>query len=120
MRKIVFVGNCQARSLKIRYTEGFAHLNPDSVDFVASYYPLTDHTYQLLRNADVIVAQAIDSEHPVDVHKVDTAGRIIEFPNVAGVFLWPFAGVAHVHNATLPHYKWGPFEYGDHLSLIHI
>ena len=113
MRKVVFVGNCQGRRLQALYEETFAYLNGDTTDFVVSYYPPTDDTYHTLRTADVIVAQAINSEHPVNVHKIDTSARIIEFPNVTGVFLWPYAGVEHVRNETLPHYKWGPFEHGD-------
>lgn len=113
MRKIVFVGNCQGRRLQALYEESFAYLNGDTTDFVVSYYPPTDQTYHTLRTADVIVAQAINSEHPVDVRKIDTSARIIEYPNVTGVFLWPYAGVKHIHNETLPHYKWGPFEQGD-------
>ena len=101
MRKIVFLGNCQGRRLQALYDEAFAYINGDSTDFVVSYEPLTDQAHETLRSADVIVAQAVDSEHPVNVNNIDTSARIIEYPNITGVFLWPYSGVEHIYNPKL-------------------
>src|ERR1019366_7978512 len=115
MRRVVFVGNCQGRRLQEFYRETLAYLNDDITDFVVSYDPLTEEIRQTLLSADVIVAQAIDSEHPVDIGKVDTTAKTIWYPNVTGIFLWPWSGVEHIRNKPLPHFDVGPcnLDFGD-------
>ena len=109
MRKIVFVGNCQGRRLEVLYATELAPITGDTTDFVVSYEPFTDQVKSVLRSADVIVVQAIDSTHAVDVAALNLATPMIWYPNITGVFLWPFSGAAHPRNASLPHLAYGPF-----------
>src|SRR4051812_20201356 len=92
MRKVVFIGNCQGRRLQEFYRDNLSYLTGDVTDFIVGYEALDQRGYELLKSADVVVAQATDSERHVDVRTVDTPGTIILFPNVTGAFLWPFSG----------------------------
>ena len=115
MRKVVFLGNCQARRLEVLYASEFAPANNDIVTFYASYEELTDEVRKGLADADVIVAQVIDSEHKISLSKVETEADVLLFPNIMGVFLWPYSGVPHPYNKPLKYHIAGPFgpELGD-------
>jgi tetratricopeptide (TPR) repeat protein len=113
MRKIVFIGNCQGRRLQELYRDDFAYLNGDTTEFLFIFEPPSDRVHQLLRGADVIVAQALDSEHALDIGKFETTAKTIWYPNVTGIFLWPFSGAEHIYNRSLPYYAGGPYEFGD-------
>lgn len=115
MRKIVFVGNCQGRRLQVLYTDQFSRAMGDTTDFLVSYEPFTERARDILLSADIVVAQAIDSEHSISVASLDLKAPIIWFPNITAVFLWPYSGVEHIHNRKLPHFPDGPFgrEFGD-------
>lgn len=115
MRKIVFLGNCQGRRLQVLFEDSFCDLTGDTTDFVVSYAPFTDRVRETLQSADIIVAQAIDSEHSVNIDTMDLRAEIILYPNVTGAFLWPFSGDAHIQNEKLPHFQDGPYgrEFGD-------
>jgi tetratricopeptide (TPR) repeat protein len=109
MKKLVFLGNCQARRLEVLYNEKFSPITGDTTEFVASFEPFTQRVSQIMADADVLVAQAIDSEHEINLSKIETKAQIIEFPNVTGMFLWPFSGQPHVSNTPLPHMPDGPY-----------
>jgi len=115
MRKIVFLGNCQGRRLQVLFDDEFRAITGDTTDFVVSYEPFTDRVREILLAADIIVAQAIDSEHSVNIDTLDLRAEIILYPNITGAFLWPFSGDAHILNEKLPHFHDGPYgrEYGD-------
>jgi tetratricopeptide (TPR) repeat protein len=109
MKKVVFLGNCQARRLEILYNESFSPITGDTTEFVGSYDPLTPRVRQILAEADVIAAQAIDSDHEIGIGKIESNAKIIEFPNITGVFLWPSSGQARVNNVPLPNMPDGPY-----------
>lgn len=115
MKKLVFVGNCQGRRLQVLYEEKFSSVTGDTTEFIGSFDQLTPRVRQILVEADVIVAQALDTEHEIAIGKFETNAQIIEFPNVAGVFLWPFSGESHVRNQPLHDLQDGPYgqQFGD-------
>jgi tetratricopeptide (TPR) repeat protein len=114
-RRVVFVGNCQARRLQEFYRDHLASFSEDTTECVVSYEPLSKRVQEILKSADVIVAQAVDSEMPVDVSKIDVSANVIWYPNVTGVFLWPYSSEAHIRNQSLPWFHDGPYgdQFGD-------
>jgi len=109
VKKIVFLGNCQARRLYVLYNEKFAPLTGDTTELVANFEALTPRVAEILADADVIVAQVTDAEQKVTVDKVQTKAQVIEYPYVTGNFLWPHSGREHLLNQPLPHLHDGPF-----------
>jgi len=115
MKKLVFLGNCQGRRLQVLYDEQFAPVTGDTTEFIGSFDELTPQKRAILAEADVILAQAIDSEHKIAVGKFETRAHIIEYPNVTGLFLWPYWEDAHICNHPLPDMQDGPLgqQFGD-------
>ena len=115
MRKIVFLGNCQARRLQEFYQQNFSEIYGDATETLVSYHSFTEKTHHSLQSADIIVAQHFDTEQITSVSRVDTAADIIRWPSVAGAFLWPYSGVEHIYNKSLPYYGDGPYglQFGD-------
>jgi Flp pilus assembly protein TadD len=109
MTKLVFLGNCQARRLQVFYDEHFSPVTGITTGFVASYGHLTPDVLQLLTEADIVVAQLADTEQKVSLRKIETKAKVIEFPYVTGMFLWPFSGRPHVYNKPLPCMHDGPY-----------
>jgi Flp pilus assembly protein TadD len=115
VKKVVFVGNCQGRRLEVLYREKFAPITGDEASFVGSFDDLSPEKRAVLAEADVIVSQAIEGEHDVAIGRFETDAKIIEYPNVTGVFLWPYSGGPHILNYPLPDLQDGPFgdQFGD-------
>jgi len=115
MKKLVFLGNCQGRRLQVLYDEKFAPITGDTTEFIGSFDELTPEKRKILAEADVILAQAIDSEHKIAIGKFDSKAHVIEYPNVTGLFLWPFWEDAHICNNPLPDMQDGPYgqQFGD-------
>jgi len=109
-RKVVFLGNCLGRVIHNFYVDNVAPLTGDDVSYVASFAIPDDTIKRQLGEADILVNQMFDVERSAGVHNVDTQAKIIWFPNITGMFLWPFGGTAHPLNkpeAYLPH---GPYD----------
>jgi tetratricopeptide (TPR) repeat protein len=110
MRKVVFLGNCQARVYRNLYADHIAPRLGDDVSFVASFVGLDDEIRAEIGNADVLAVQLYDGEASIGLHNVDTAAKIIFFPNITGMFLWPFGGRPHPRNKPEPYLPHGPYD----------
>jgi tetratricopeptide (TPR) repeat protein len=115
MKKIVFLGNCQATRLYILFNEKFLPILGGKTDLVVNFIDLDTKSREVMEQADVIVAQVTDAEQKTSLEKIETKARIIRFPYVTGSFLWPFSGQSHIHNQSLPHLQDGPYgvQYGN-------
>ena len=121
VRKIVFLGNCQANSIHRLFAEAIAPVTGDIVGFVACFAELTEDSARLCRDADLVVSQIFDSNQLVSLSNLRRNGQIrstiqiVEFPFISGAFLWPNAGSGHPLNMPLPYFTAGPFsqEFGD-------
>jgi Flp pilus assembly protein TadD len=116
MKKVVFLGNCQATRLWVLYNEQFQPITGDTTEMVVNFVDLTERGSRALQDADIIVAQAMDAEQSVSLDTIDTQARTVEFPLVTGLFLWPFfSGQPRVGNAPLPYLADGPYgqQFGD-------
>jgi tetratricopeptide (TPR) repeat protein len=115
MKKIVFLGNCQATRLYILFNEKFLPILGGQTELVVNFIDLERKSREAMEQADVIVAQVTDAEQKTSLEKIETKARIIRFPYVTGNFLWPYSGQAHVRNAPLPELQDGPYgaQYGN-------
>jgi len=110
MKKLVFLGTCQTRRLEVLYAEKFSPVTGDTTEFIASFEPVTPRVREIMEAADIILAQVADTEQKVAPRMFDTKARIIEFPYVSGMFLWPYSGRAHIQNTkVLPRLPDGPY-----------
>lgn len=92
MRKVLFLGNCQAASLSEVYAEHLAPGNGDAVSFVACTSPVSEADIARITEADLIVEQVFDFKQYVTTDDLDLHARVVRFPTVSCAFLWPFAG----------------------------
>jgi tetratricopeptide (TPR) repeat protein len=117
MRKVVFLGNCQANRYKELYAEKIAPLLGDQVWFVPSFSPADDDTRALLADADLVAAQVFDADATTGLHNLDTNAEVVYFPNATGMFLWPFGGDPHPLNKAETFLPTGPYDLnmGDRL-----
>ena len=119
-RKIVFLGNCQANSLRRLFAESVAPNTGDDVGFVACFAEPSELSLDLFSNADIIVSQILDSPQVLSLNRLRTANRItattqiVEFPFVSGSFLWPHACPSHIFNHSMPFF--GPGPYGQNFG----
>ena len=110
MRKVVFLGNCQANRYKELYAEKVAPHRGDEVSFVASFAPLTADIRLQIADADILALQVYDADPSIGLHNVETNAEVIRFPNVTGMFLWPFGGDPHPLNKPETFLPAGPFD----------
>src|ERR1700722_20204777 len=117
-RKIAFYGNCQADALTTVCHRYLAPAQGDLTVWVNSTVTVQDSPEEVerrryeLRDADVIIEQVFDQEKTFDVHSSNSTAPIFYFPQVTGIFLWPFSGRSHPGNAG----RWPevyPAELGD-------
>lgn len=115
MRKVVFLGNCQAERYRETYAQSIAPVLGDKTGFIASYEPPGDAARSLMAEADVVVAQLFDSEPEAGLHNLETGGQILRFPTIYGMFIWPYGGDAHPANRKSDFPPQGPFpaDMGD-------
>src|SRR3954451_16275006 len=102
MKKIVFVGNCQANALRVVYAAWIAPRRNERVEYVLSYAEAKSEQLRILHEADIIVNQQFSSEQQVEVKRLGLAGKVIFFPVVSGIFIWPFHFGEHPHDAVIP------------------
>jgi hypothetical protein len=102
MKKVTFVGNCQAEALFGAYSTWIAPESDDIVQYVPAYEEANDAATAKIQDADIIVLQVTDSDQMVNVSKIRTSGRVITFPMVTAFFLWPFHSGAHPRDREIP------------------
>jgi tetratricopeptide (TPR) repeat protein len=110
MRKVVFLGNCQAFRFREMYAECFAAALGDEVAFVPSFGAPTEEGRALLAQADVVALQVFDQPQAAGLHNLETAARIVRFPTLSGMFLWPSGGEPHPANKAEANLPGGPFD----------
>lgn len=118
-RRVVFVGNCQARALARLYE---LYIAPDQ-DERAEYVSLgpwmrdaeRDQGLARLRGANVVVEQFFEAAPWLPRDRFDSAVRWVGFPMMTGIFLWPYASNAHPRNRSHRFLPAGPYpvELGD-------
>jgi len=115
MRKIVFVGNCQADAMMNLYRRFVAFDSRDILIYVASYEAMTPQGQSAILNADLVVEQVFDLGQEVIVGDLALKTRRFLFPLVMCGFLWPFGGHAHPRNEQFSFLQNGPYpaEFGD-------
>jgi len=97
---MVFLGNCQAASWGGVYRDFVAKSREETIRYVPNYRPLSADSRKLLEDADVIAEQFMDGHVAASSSEVVTSARILQFPMITGGFLWPYGGVANIHNRT--------------------
>lgn len=117
LRKIVFIGNCQAGALADVYRSCIAPCTEDFVSQIFAYgeEQIDTAARALLDAADVIVGQVFDYEQVPDPENIGPHVLLIRFPWVAAHFLWPSYNEAHPRNQAywyLPSGPW-PAQLGD-------
>ena len=115
MRKVVFVGNCQAAILWNIYTNLVAPTRGDSTYYIESYQSASAEDMTHLNNADKVVCQLFDMEQKFNFDDNELGDRVILVPNLTLAFLWPYAGVPHIKHGSRPIEAAEPFwgQWGD-------
>src|SRR4051794_30115651 len=102
MKRIVFVGNCQANALRVVYAAWIAPRRDERVEYVVSYSEAKPEQLRVLQEADIIVDQQLSSEQQVEVKRLGLGGKVISFPMVSGILMWPFHFGEHPKDAVIP------------------
>ena len=110
MRKVVFVGNCQAAILWNTYRNLVAPTCGDSTYYIPSYQSASPEDMTHLNNADKVVCQLFDMEQKFNFDDSEVGDRVILVPNLTLGFLWPYAGVPHSKLSSLPTEAPHPFR----------
>ena len=115
MRRIVFVGNHQARSLARFYKQHIAPRLEDEVEFVVHAETLPDAARQVLESATIAAIQVTKSNNSSAPAFIRSSRAIEPFPYLCATFLWPYGGVSHPTNKGEPHLPQGPYprDFGD-------
>jgi tetratricopeptide (TPR) repeat protein len=115
MKKVIFVGNCQAQALFGAYLTWIAPGRGETVQYVPAYEEADDAAKARIRDADLIALQITDSEQKVNLADIGAHGRVVRFPMVTAFYLWPFHSGAHPRDAEIPAQYRRVFsgDYGD-------
>ncbi len=115
MRRIVFVGNCQAYALMDAFNQHISPYTGERAFHVAAYHDIDAASRAALDGADVIVDLIFDFAQRVNLADLGLDKPVIPVPYVNGNFLWPFAYEAHPRNAPAGFIISGPYpvELGD-------
>ena len=116
MRRVVFVGNCQAYALMDAFNQFAAPFTGDRGFHVAAYHDLDEASRALLESADVIVDLVFDFAQRINVADLGLDKPVVVVPYVNCNFLWPFAYEAHpLNDSRLEYIASGfyPVQLGD-------
>ncbi len=115
MRRVVFVGNCQAYGLMDAFNQFVTPFTGERAFHVAAYHDLDDASRATLASADVIVDLVFDFAQRVNLADLGLKAPVVAVPYVSCNFLWPFAYEAHPRNAPAGFIVSGPYpvELGD-------
>ncbi len=109
MRRIVFIGNCQAQALAEAFTQHIAPFTGDQARHIAATVDLNEAGRAALEGADVIVELVFDFAQRVSLGALGLTAPVIAVPYVNCQFLWPHAYEAHPHNAPTAFLDSGPY-----------
>nr|WP_294504476.1 WcbI family polysaccharide biosynthesis putative acetyltransferase [uncultured Rhodopila sp.] len=110
--RVTFVGSCQASALAAAYNTFVARHSSARASFIDARGLSEAHRPEL-QDVDVVCVQLGDISSLPDPSI--TPARIILFPYVNGLFLWPNATSEHIHYFRTPMHRYSAFgpEYGD-------
>ena len=115
MRRIVFVGNCQAHALMDAFNRFVAPFTGERAFHVAAYHDIDAASRAALDGADVIVDLIFDFAQRINLADLGLDKPVIPVPYVNCNFVWPFAYEAHPRNARTEFSESGPYpiQLGD-------
>jgi tetratricopeptide (TPR) repeat protein len=113
MRKIVFVGNCQAIAIINVYNQFIKPRLNDQIIFIHVDAERTTFEELHVASADIVVEQVFDKKQIFNIEGIDVRGQVIRFPYLSGRFLWPYGETRHPNNGPIPFREQGPFPAGD-------
>lgn len=115
MRRVVFVGNCQAYALMDAFNLFVAPFTGERALHVAAYHDLDEASRAVLESADVIVDLVFDFAQRINLADLGLDKPVVTVPYVNCNFLWPYAYEAHPLNAPAGFIVSGPYptQLGD-------
>jgi superkiller protein 3 len=115
MATTVFFGTCQAQALWKIYNTLIIEDGAQPAHHISSNLPLDKAGIAALNDADIVVNQVFSFEQTASVPKDAIKARVIDFPYIAGWFLWPYASEPHVNQTYYPESGSRPYdtEIGD-------
>ncbi len=113
--KIVFIGNCQAGSLRHVYARFVQPHTRHEVFHVATHEDLSEANRQRIQAADAVALQMQDFSTKAGAMPLPDGVPVYRFPVVSGAFLWPFSGRERPGNKNVPIRPGGsyPAQLGD-------
>jgi tetratricopeptide (TPR) repeat protein len=114
-RAVVFLGTCQAEALCRVYNSLICEDGEQPAHYVSSNVPFGDKERALLSAATAIVNQVFSFEQAATLPQSGLSAKIVDFPYMAGLFLWPYATEDHAKRQYFPEAKAHPYdaEIGD-------
>jgi tetratricopeptide (TPR) repeat protein len=115
MRRIVFVGNCQAYALMDAFNQHISPYTGERAFHVAAYHDIDAASRATLESADVIVDLIFDFAQRINIADLGLKAPVVVVPYVNCNFLWPFAYEAHPSNHLAEFTATGPYpiQLGD-------
>jgi tetratricopeptide (TPR) repeat protein len=110
MRRFVFVGNCQLKTLADLYRSFSERPGGEEISYMPSYEQLTDERIKVLEQADLVVEQRLDFPPQVEIGGITIRAERHLIPLLSGAFLWPYAGEPHPRNESSWFLPGGPYD----------
>jgi tetratricopeptide (TPR) repeat protein len=112
----VFFGLCQAEDLCKLYNRYVCQDNEAPAHYISSNQPLSEEKLQLLAGADVVVNHVFNYLQQTEtLTRSGLRAKILNFPALSGIYLWPYATEEHINRRYFPLSKQWPYdsEIGD-------
>jgi hypothetical protein len=98
---VVFVGNCHAESLAPVYRTWLAPQRGETTHWVPTFAAATEDGAARIQGADIAMP-VTDADQVISLADFRTNARIVPFPMITAVFLWPFGDGVHPADADIP------------------
>ena len=109
MRRVVFVGNCQAQALTDAFNRFVAPFTGERAFHIPAFRDDDEAHRAALERADVIVELVFDFSRRSDPADLGLTAPVIAVPYVNCQFLWPYAYEAHPRSARSEFSDSGPY-----------
>ncbi|WP_114912292.1 WcbI family polysaccharide biosynthesis putative acetyltransferase [Acidibrevibacterium fodinaquatile] len=104
MKKIAFLGNCQAETIFHAYKDYILPYTDDEIKYIPNYVGELHDNASFINGCDVIVTQKFDNTQEIDLSKFSVRGKVHYVPWISAVGIyWPYGGFAHPLNKTYIH-----------------
>lgn len=115
MKTLCFIGTCQAMALCSIYNNYIRSDEEPLAYYISSNEIISKDQNSLLSKVDYIINQVFSSEQDGVIDQNLHKSKIINFPYVSGLFLWPFATEAHINREYIKSVDFSPYdeEMGD-------